>query len=92
VIARKSQLTYAVVNQRGEEFVIHVNRIKKAYDPSIWKEKEKDAGKVRTKRRKTEEEVERALLPASNPFRPLVTRFRSRMQAISEAAVEEIAE
>jgi hypothetical protein len=145
VIARKSQLTYAVVNQQGKKFVIHVNRMKRAYDPSIWKEGEKDAGTFRTKRRKTEEEEEEiALLPASNPFRaphvvnphpgqnisnrrsppyldtptpvmspradpnyvpsdtprsrrqleatrssPPVTRFRSRMQAISEAADDE---
>jgi hypothetical protein len=59
VIARKSQPTYAFVNQQGKEFVLHVNRMKKAYDPSIWKEKEKDArnfgrnvGSQRRKKRK----------------------------------------
>jgi hypothetical protein len=30
VIARKSQLAYAILNQQGKDFVVHVNRMKKA--------------------------------------------------------------
>jgi hypothetical protein len=43
VTARVSQLTYAVIDQQGKESVIHVNRMKKAYDPSIWEKRGEEA-------------------------------------------------
>jgi hypothetical protein len=70
VAARKSQLNCAIVNQQGKDFVVHVKRLKKAYDQMIWQEKAQDARKARTKRQKPEEEDEGMILsPGSIPFR-----------------------
>jgi hypothetical protein len=39
VTVRMSKLNYRVVNQRGKEFVVHLNRMKKAFKQGIWKGK-----------------------------------------------------
>jgi hypothetical protein len=37
VVAKLSELNYRIVAQNGREEVVHVNRLKKSMDPSIWK-------------------------------------------------------
>jgi hypothetical protein len=39
VVAKLSDLKYRIVNQFGKESVVHVNRLKKAHNPSIWRPK-----------------------------------------------------
>jgi hypothetical protein len=39
VTARLSKLNYRVVNQQGKEFVVHLNRMKRAFKQGVWKEK-----------------------------------------------------
>ena len=36
VIERRSRLNYVIVDQRGKQLVVHINRLKKAYDPVEW--------------------------------------------------------
>jgi len=33
VIERRSRLNYVIVDKRGKQLVVHINRLKKAYDP-----------------------------------------------------------
>ena len=40
-VARLSKLNYRIVNLQGKEFVVHVNRLKRAYNQGIWRTKEK---------------------------------------------------
>ena len=58
VTARKSRLNYEVMNQQGKRVVVHVNRLKRAYNPVDWKEPKKGKlGKeVRPKRPQPGEE------------------------------------
>jgi hypothetical protein len=42
VTARLSKLNYRVVNQQGKEFVVHLNRMKRAFEQGIWKVKERE--------------------------------------------------
>ena len=36
VIERRSRLNYVIVDKRGKQLVVHINRLKKAYDPVEW--------------------------------------------------------
>ena len=36
VIERRSRLNYVIVDKRGKQMVVHINRLKKAYDPVEW--------------------------------------------------------
>jgi hypothetical protein len=53
ITEKKSWLNYVIVNQRGKQLVVHVNRLKTAYDPVDWQEtkREKPEQRVRPKRR-----------------------------------------
>jgi len=76
VTEKKSQLNYAIVDQRGKRLVVHVNRLKKAYAPVHWERADKRqlSWTKRPKRRPTEEEVwYETLSPRPIEFRgPLV--------------------
>jgi hypothetical protein len=39
---KKSWLNYVITDQRGEQLVVQVNRLKKAYDPVDWQEAKKE--------------------------------------------------
>ena len=60
VTVRKSWLNYEIMNQQGKRIVVHVNRLKRAYQPLEWQgpKKGKAVEKVRPKRRQPEEEEE----------------------------------
>jgi hypothetical protein len=32
-----SEINYRIHNQQGKGFVVHVNRLKKAFNPDVWK-------------------------------------------------------
>jgi len=65
VTARLSKLNYRIVNPQGKEFVVHVNRLKRAYNPGIWKAKEKKRcyRKQRSRREEPEEDEPAVLAP-----------------------------
>jgi hypothetical protein len=71
VTARLSKLNYRVVNQQGKEFVVHINRMKRAFKQGIWKEKiwERYNTKQRGRQpeREEEEQVEIAHRPVTIP-------------------------
>jgi hypothetical protein len=65
VVARLSELNYRVQNQQGREFVVHVNRMKRAFKQGIWKAKSRERcyRKQRTRRPEQEEDEQAALGP-----------------------------
>jgi hypothetical protein len=62
VTARLLKLNYRVVNQQGKEFVVHLNRMKRAFKQGIWKAKERERcsrnSRERQQEREEEEQVE----------------------------------
>jgi hypothetical protein len=38
VVAKRSRLNYVIRKQQGKELVVHVNSLKKAYNPVNWKD------------------------------------------------------
>ena len=65
VVEKLSDLNYRIQNLLGKEFVVHVNRLKKAFNPDVWKSNQ---GKKYVRKNKKEkegesEEEESAVLP-----------------------------
>jgi hypothetical protein len=58
VTARLSKLNYRVVNQHVKEFVVHLNRMKRAFKQGIWKEKERERCSRKQRERQPEREEE----------------------------------
>jgi hypothetical protein len=60
ITEKRSRLNYVITDQCGKQMVVHVNRLKRAYDPVIWTEikREKVPRELRPKRRQPEEEEE----------------------------------
>ena len=65
VTARLSKVNYHIVNPQGNEFVMQVNQLKRAYNPGIWKAKEKKRcyRKQRSRQEEPEEEEPAVLAP-----------------------------
>jgi hypothetical protein len=63
-------LNYVITDLRGKQIVVHVNRLKRAYDPMHWQEptRGKAPRKLRPKRRQPEEDQE-IFLPGLIPIR-----------------------
>ena len=53
ITKKKSRLNYVITDQRGKQLVVHVNRLKRAFDPVEWQvtKREKTERNVRPKRR-----------------------------------------
>ena len=57
ISAKLSDLNYEIISMNHKKQVVHVNRLKKAYDPEIWKPKqEPEAPKKRRNKRPTRSE------------------------------------
>jgi ribosomal protein L21E len=69
VTEKRSRLNYVLVNQRGKQLVVHVNRLKRAYDPVNWQEtrKEKPEQRVRPKRQQQGGEEDQEM-PSAGPI------------------------
>ena len=68
VTARRSHLNYTLVNERGKEMTVHVNRMKAAHKPPIGRGREDTLRKVRPQRRQGHGEDEsEAPLPGHIP-------------------------
>jgi hypothetical protein len=65
VEARLSKLNYRVENQQGTEFVVHINRMQRAFKQGIWKAKSRERcyRKQRTRRQELEEDEPAVLAP-----------------------------
>jgi hypothetical protein len=65
VVARLSKLNYRVENQQGKEFVVHLNRMKRAFKQGIWKAKSRERcyRKQRTRQQELEEDEPAVLAP-----------------------------
>jgi len=62
-------LNYVITDKRGKQLVVHVNRLKRAYDPVDWQvtKREETEGKVHPKRRQPKEEDYQEI-PPSGPI------------------------
>jgi hypothetical protein len=61
-----NELTYKIVNPLGKESIVHINRLKKAFNQLVWEQHSQDSGKSQKRQRKPEkarlEETEETLL------------------------------
>jgi hypothetical protein len=70
VIARLSKVNYRVENQQGKEFVVHINRMKRAFKQEIWNAKERKRCYRKRRTKQPEQEGEQVVLtprPVSIP-------------------------
>jgi hypothetical protein len=63
VTKRHSEFIYEIMDQNGKKQIVHINRLKKAYNADLWKPKArnntvKNLPKARTQRTEENEEVE----------------------------------
>jgi hypothetical protein len=65
VVARLSKLDYHVMNLQAKEFVVHIKRLKRAYNQGIWKAKGKQScyRKQQTRRQESDEDGTAVLAP-----------------------------
>jgi hypothetical protein len=65
IVARVSKLNYRIVNPQGEEFTVHVNRLKRANNQGIWQANQgrRPPRKNRIRRRATQEDEEAVCCP-----------------------------
>jgi len=68
VIVRLSKLNYRVENQQGKEFVVHLNRMKRAFKQGIWKAKSRERCYRKQRTRRQELEVEKPAVLAPGPM------------------------
>jgi hypothetical protein len=54
IVAKLSELNYRILAQNGREQVVHLNRLKKSMDPSIWKPSRPQRNNQRTEPVETE--------------------------------------
>jgi hypothetical protein len=80
VTACLSKLNYRVVNQQGKEFVVHLNRMKKAFKQGIWKEKKWERYGRKQQGRQPEPEEEQVKI-AYRPVTIPVPTGENRQQA-----------
>jgi len=64
-VVRLAKLNYRIMNFQGKEFVVHVNRLKRAYDLGIWKANENKnvTGSSGQRRQEPEEDEPAVLVP-----------------------------
>ena len=67
ITARKSHLNYALVDERGREVTVHVNRMKPCHQNPSWSKKPVTPRKVRPQRRMRQEE-EDLDIPSPGPI------------------------
>jgi hypothetical protein len=79
VTARLSKLNYHVVNQQGKEFVVHLNRMKKAFKQGIWKEQKWERYDRKQRGRQPEQEEEQVVI-AHRPVTIPVPKGENRQQ------------
>jgi hypothetical protein len=68
VYQHKSKLHYAVVNKKGKELLVHVNRLQKAKDAKGWSNKWKEAKLYPPKRRDMEQKSEEEEITSPGPI------------------------
>jgi hypothetical protein len=69
VVKRLSDLNYKIVDKKGKEFVVHINRLKKSYDPTPWKFETARQPRQRTRKLETDTLDEDLEMPS----RPITT-------------------
>ena len=81
-----SDLNYKIVNQKGKEFVVHINRLKKSYDETPWSFENTRRPRQKTKQPDTEEALEENEEIRS---RPIVTGYEREPQVVETQALGE---
>jgi hypothetical protein len=73
VTVRLSKLNYRVENEQGKEFVVHINRMKRAFKQGNWKSKERERCYKKRRTRQPEQEDEEVVLDPSTSERKPTT-------------------
>jgi hypothetical protein len=46
IVQMENKLNYCIKNQQGKEFAVHINRLQKASNQAVWKEKSKGPNRI----------------------------------------------
>ena len=81
-----SDLNYKIVNQKGKEFVVHINRLKKSYDETPWSFENTCRPRRKTKHPDTDETLDENVEIQS---RPIATDYECEPQVVEAQALGE---
>jgi len=86
-VQKLSDLNYKIVDKKGKEFVVHINRLKKSYDKTPWSFENARRPRQKTRQLDTEETLDEN---AEIESRPIATGYENETQVIeTQALVEE---
>jgi len=77
-------LNYKIVDKKGKEFVVHINRLKKSYDQTPWSFENARRPRQKTRQLDTEETLDEN---AEIQSRPIATGYERELQAIEMQAL-----
>jgi len=81
-----SDLNYKIVDKKGKEFVVHINRLKKSYDQTPWSFEYTHRPRQKTGRLDTEETLDEN---AKIQSRPIATGYEREPRVIETQALME---
>jgi transposase InsO family protein len=87
ITGRLSELNYKIVDMKGKELVVHVNRLKKAFNQDIWRPKT-GTDKGRKMRTRAEEEEDEEIIQS----RPMVDNEVTEPQVANDMVEAEVSE
>jgi hypothetical protein len=87
ITGRLSDLNYKIVDIKGKELVVHVNRLKKAFNQDIWRPKT-GTDKARKMRTRAEEEEDEEVIQS----RPMVDNEVTEPQVANDMVEAEVSE
>jgi hypothetical protein len=79
-----SDLNYKIVDKKGKEIVVHINRLKKSYDETPWSFKNTRRPRQKTKQPDTEETLYENMEIQS---RPIATGYEREPQVVKTQAL-----
>ena len=73
-----SDLNYKIVDKKGKEFMVHINRLKKSYEQTLWSFENARRPRQKTKQLDTEETLDGNVEIQSRCLSPLVMKANHR--------------
>jgi hypothetical protein len=85
VVQKLSNLSYKIVNKKGNEFVVQIDRLKKSYDETPWSFENARRPNQNTRQLNTETLDEAVIIQS----RPIATDYEREPQVVEIQALEE---
>jgi len=86
VVQKLSDSNYKIVDKKGKEFVVHINRLKKSYDQTPWSFENARRPRQNTRQLDTEKALDQN---AEIQSRPIATGYERETQVIETQALME---